>query len=110
MQNIPGTDIYTTTTTASSGTPPATYDLRINATDNSPNRNSNTTVSISLTILPQEAISTYNFSTGAGGDKWAFPMQHKKKPPAVNNVPNIEFTSSRYKIGIDSMGKKLSGL
>lgn len=52
--------------TAVSGTPPAAHDLRINATDNSPDRNSNTTVSISLTFLPQEAISTYNFSTGAG--------------------------------------------
>jgi len=96
MQNIPGTDIYTTTTTTASGTLPAAYDLRINATDNSPNRNSNTTVSVSLTILPQEAISAYNFSTGAGEDKWAFSKQHNKKPPAVNNVPNIEFTSSRY--------------
>jgi hypothetical protein len=86
----------TTTTTTASGTPPAAYDLRTNATDNSPNRNSNTTVGISLIILPQETISTYNFSTGPGEDKWAFRKQHKKKPPAVNNVSNIEFNSPRY--------------
>jgi hypothetical protein len=96
MTNIPGTDIYTTNTTAAVGTSPGTYYLPVNATDNSPNRNSNTLVSIPLTVLPAEVVTTYDFTTGAGSDKWAFRKQHNAKPPATNNVPNIVFTSAQY--------------
>ena len=96
MTNIEGTDIYTTTTTAAVGTPSGTYYLQVNATDNSPNRNSNTSVSIPLTVLPSEVVTTYDFTTGASTDKWAFRKQHNAKPPAVNDVPNIVFTSAQY--------------
>jgi hypothetical protein len=96
MTNIPGTDIYTTNTTAAVGTSPGTYYLPVNATDNSPNRNSNTSVSIPLTVLPAEVVTTYDFTTGAGSDKWAFRKQHNTKPPAANDVPNIVFTSAQY--------------
>ena len=96
MTNIPGTDIYTTTTTAAVGTSPGTYYLPVNATDNSPNSNSNTSVSIPLTVLPPEVVTTYDFTTGASSDKWAFRKQHNTKPPATNNVPRIEFTSVDY--------------
>jgi len=43
-------NIYTTTTTASVGTPPGTYYLQVNATDNSTNRNSNTSACIQLAV------------------------------------------------------------
>jgi hypothetical protein len=97
MTNIPGTDVYTTNTTAAVGTPPGTYYLPVNATDNSPNKNSNTSVSIQLTVLSAEAITTYDFTTGAGKDKWAFRKQHKEKPPAKNGDPNNEFKVKEYK-------------
>jgi len=96
MTNIPGTDIYTINTTAAVGTSPGTYYLSVNGTDNSPNRNSNTSVSIPLTVLPAEVVTIYDFKTGAGSDKWAFRKQHNEKPPASNDAPDIEFTSWQY--------------
>lgn len=96
MTNIPGTDVYTTSTTAAVGTSPGTYYLPVNATDNSLNRNSNTSVSIPLTVLPPEVVTTYDFTTGASSDKWAFRKQHYAKPPLTNNVPNIVFTPTQY--------------
>ena len=96
MVKIEGTDIYTTTTTAAVGTSPATYFLQVNTTDNSPNRNSNTSVSIPLTVLPPEVVTTYDFTTGAGSDKWAFRKQHFDKSPATNDVPRIKFSTNQY--------------
>lgn len=96
MANIAGTDTYTATTTAAVGTTTGMYGLPVNATDDSPNRNTNTNVNILLTILPQEVVTTYDFTTGAGGDRWAFRKQHDTKPPASSDVPDIEFTQSEY--------------
>jgi len=96
MTNIPSTDIYTTNTTAAVGTSHGSYYLPVNATDNSPNRNSNTSVNIPLTVLPPEVVTTYDFTTGASSDKWAYRYQHNAKPPAKNDVPDIEFTSANY--------------
>ena len=96
MSNIPGTDIYTTTTTVKVGTPPGDYHLRVNATDNSTNRNSNTSVAIQLTVLPPEIVTTYDFSTGAGYNRWAYRKQHYFKPPATNSVPRIAFSQQQY--------------
>ena len=45
-------------------------------------------------IAPQ--VITYDFSTGAGSDKWAYRYQHNAKPPATNNVPRITFPPPRY--------------
>jgi hypothetical protein len=47
-------------------------------------------------------VTTYDFRTGAGKDKWAYRYQHNARPPATNDVPNIEFTSVLYnKIKVD---------
>jgi hypothetical protein len=35
--------------------------------------------------------TTYDFTTGAGSDKWAYRYQNNTKPPATNDVPDIEF-------------------
>ena len=96
VTNIPGTDVYTTSTTAVAGTLPGTYHLPVNATDNSPSRKSNTLVSIPLTVRQSEVVTTYDFTTGAGTDKWAFRKQHKAKPPATSDVPRIEFGPVQY--------------
>lgn len=96
MTNIMGTDTYTTTTTAAVGTLPGMYGLPVTATDDSPNRNTNATVNILLTVLPQEIVTTYDFTTGAGGDKWAYRKQYDAKPPASSDVPDTEFTQPDY--------------
>ena len=96
MTRITGTDTYTTTTTAAVGTTPGMYGLSVTATDNSTNRNENMSVSILLTVLPNEVVATYDFTTGAGADKWAFRKQHSEKPPADNDEPNDEFTAEQY--------------
>jgi hypothetical protein len=96
MTHTAGTDTYTTTTTAAAGTTAGMYGLPVTATDNSSSRNTNTDVSILLTVLPQEVVTTYDFTTGAGSDRWAFRKQHDAKPPATNDVPDIVFTSAEY--------------
>jgi hypothetical protein len=88
-------DTYSTTTTAAFGTAPGTYSLRINATDNSANKNSNTSESILLTVTSPQVI-TYDFSTNASVDRWAYRNQHNERPPITNNVPTTEFSSRRY--------------
>ena len=95
MTNIAGTDTYTTTTVAV-GTVPGMYGLPVTATDDSPNNNTNTSVSILLTVLPNEVVTTYNFTTGAGFDKWAFGKQHYNKPPLDNDDPNEKFKLKEY--------------
>ena len=37
---------------------------------------------------------TYDFSTGAGTNKWAYKPQLASNPPGTNNVPSTEFSSS----------------
>jgi hypothetical protein len=96
MVKTDGLDVYTATTTAAFGTPPETYELRVNATDDSTSRNSNTSVCISLTVTEPPVI-TYDFSTDAGSDKWAYRKQHKANPPAKKNVPKSKFSTQRYK-------------
>ncbi len=98
MTKITGTDIYTTTTTAAVGTTPGMYGLPVTATDNSPNRNTNTDVNILLTVLPQEVVNTYDFSTVAGSDRWAYGPQCKMNPPPNNNVPDKVFKSKQYEM------------
>lgn len=51
---------------------------------------------------PVVTVTTYEFATGAGLDKWAYRKQHNAKPPVTNDVPSIEFTSREYgKISTD---------
>ena len=45
---------------------------------------------------PVVTVTTYDFATGAGVDKWAFRKQHFAKPPAVSDVPDDEFTAEQY--------------
>ena len=45
---------------------------------------------------PVVTVTTYDFATGAGVDKWAFMKQHFATPPAVSNVPDDEFTAEQY--------------
>jgi len=95
MVKIGDSDVYTTNTTAAFETASGTYKLRVNATDDSTRKNSNTSVYIQLTVTEPPVI-TYDFSTGAGSDKWAYRKQHKAKPPATNNVPKSKFPKPRY--------------
>ena len=46
--------------------------------------------------LYRVTVTTYDFATGAGIDKWAFRKEHNVTPPVTNDVPNIEFTSREY--------------
>jgi len=111
MNNTAGTDTYTTTTTAAVGTIIGMYGLPVTATDNSTNKNMNTSVSILLTVLPNEVVSTYNFTTGVGSDKWAFRKQHSAKPPTDNDDPNDEFKAKEYehiKVDDDAMQEDAS--
>ena len=39
---------------------------------------------------------TYDFSTGAGTDKWAFMREAADKPPTACNVPDTEFSPGDY--------------
>jgi len=45
-------------------------------------------------IAPQ--VITYDFSDGAGSDKWAYRYQHNAKPPATNDIPRIKFPPPKY--------------
>ena len=38
--------------------------------------------------------TTYDFTTGAGSDKWAYRYQSATKPPVASDNPNIEFESA----------------
>lgn len=101
MTNIQGTDIYTTTTTAATGTAPEIYNhnLPVIAIDGSPNRNTNTGVTIQLTILPQEIVTaTYDFTTETGSDRWVYGPQCQMNPPLTNNVPSKVFKSRQYEM------------
>ena len=61
-----------------------------------------------FTYLYGAVVTTYDFKTGAGVNKWAYRYQHNAKPPATNDVPNIGFTLAQYdrvKIDDDTMQK-----
>jgi len=64
---------------------------------------------VDLTVTATTATAAYDFATGAGIDKWAYRYQTDAKPPAVNDVPGIEFMSNTnprkdqyVKIGTDN--------
>ena len=96
MNNTAGTDTYITTTTAAVGTTPGMYGLPVTAIDDSPNRNTNTSVNILLTVLPQGDVAIYDFTTQIGKDRWAFRKHHFAKPPADNGDPDDQFKKKQY--------------
>jgi len=51
-----------------------------------------------FTYLYGVAVVTYDFKKGAGTDKWAYGYQHNAKPPATNDVPDIEFKRWHYEL------------
>ena len=51
-----------------------------------------------FTYLYGVVVTTYDFKTGAGIDKWAYRYQHNTKPPATNDVPNMEFKRRHYRL------------
>jgi hypothetical protein len=51
-----------------------------------------------FTYLYGAGVTTYDFRTGAGKDKWAYRYQHNAKPPATNDVPNMEFKRRHYRL------------
>lgn len=50
--------------------------------------------SFNITLKKMSTVTTYDFATGAGIDKWAYKPQVVAKPPATSDVPNIEFKTS----------------
>ena len=70
-----------------------TYTVNLTVTDNKNATDVNTTTA---TVTSAPVVTTYNFTAGAGLNKWAYLYQHNMKPPATNEVPDIEFTSSQY--------------
>ncbi|CAD6492625.1 MAG: hypothetical protein EMLJLAPB_00332 [Candidatus Argoarchaeum ethanivorans] len=42
-------------------------------------------------------VGTYDFSTGAGSDKWAYRYQCNANPPSISDVPDDEFKIKQYK-------------
>ena len=47
-------------------------------------------------VAVDPTVHTYDFSTGAGSDKWAYRRQASVKPPGTNDVPSTEFTTAEY--------------
>jgi len=43
-----------------------------------------------------ENTTTYDFSSGAGIDRWAYRNGVAPNPPTANNLPSTEFTSAMY--------------
>ncbi|RZN39011.1 MAG: hypothetical protein EFT35_04135 [Methanophagales archaeon ANME-1-THS] len=50
-------------------------------------------VNFNLT-LKVPTVTTYDFTTGAGSDKWAYRFQVDANPPATSDVPGIVFITS----------------
>jgi hypothetical protein len=50
-------------------------------------------VNVNVAVKP-DFTTTYDFTTGAAIDKWAYRYQTDAKPPAVNDVPDIEFVTA----------------
>ena len=44
-----------------------------------------------ITLKEEPIVTTYDFATNASIDRWAFKPQVDAKPPAMNDVPDIEF-------------------
>ena len=70
-----------------------TYTVNLTVTDNKGATDMNTTTA---TVTSAPVVTTYDFTSGAGSDKWAYRKQHNKKPPATNDVPSIGFESAQY--------------
>ncbi len=49
-----------------------------------------------LITTSSSSTALYDFSSGAGSDKWAYRYQVNGQPPASNNVPVIEFSFPQY--------------
>ncbi|MEA2054098.1 MAG: hypothetical protein U9O96_03120 [Candidatus Thermoplasmatota archaeon] len=43
-----------------------------------------------------ENTTTYDFSSGAGNDRWAYRDEVSQNPPSANNLPSTEFNSAQY--------------
>lgn len=95
LQKVSNSSVYTTTATAAFGTPPGEYRLPLIATDNSSTRNSNRSVSFSVTVI-EPRISTYDFSINAGADRWAYRFETAANPPRTANEPSTRFSRPLY--------------
>ncbi len=51
---------------------------------------------MNFTYLYAGQVTIYDFSTGAGVDKWAYRKQHNEKPPGTDDVPGTEFNDVQY--------------
>ena len=100
MVKIDDTNVYTTTTTAAVVTPPGTFDLQVNATDNSTNRNSNISVSIPLTVTAPVPV-TYaiwaNSTTHKHAIQWSGSRNMVNSGVHSNNDIRVSGSSNRIK-------------
>ena len=46
--------------------------------------------------LKEPTVTTYNFTTGAGTNKWAYKGHDESKPPATSDVPSTMFVQAEY--------------
>ena len=53
--------------------------------------------------LKEPIVTTYDFATGAGTDKWAYKPQVDAKPPATNDVPDTEFRTFKKRTEYDKI-------
>ena len=72
------------------------YKVEVTATDNGGLISVGSKNFTYLYGTPVVIVTTYDFATGAGSDKWAYRKQHNAKPPVTNDVPSIEFKSREY--------------
>ena len=59
---------------------------------------------VDLKVTPPTT-TTYDFTTGAGIDKWAYRYQNNAKPPATNDIPSIEFIKNLDRPNKDQYAK-----
>lgn len=59
------------------------------------NQYGNVSLPFSYSVIGENT-STYDFSNGAGANKWAYRRQASQRPPSGNNVPSIEFSTAQY--------------
>ena len=100
MTNIAGTDVYSTATTAAVGTPPEAYALQVNATDNSPNRNLNSSVSIQLTVtvpVPETYAIWANSTTHKRAVQWSGSRNKVNGNVHSNNDIKVSGSSNMIK-------------
>jgi len=61
------------------------------------NQHAECSLSYSYTILGSSYnTTTYDFSSGAGVDKWAYRRGITQRPPPTNNLPSTEFNLVQY--------------